>query len=451
MNRLVVGTPEHEIEAPVGVLFWSCNGGMLTVITKITWTWMEDGSLKPAEEQLPLRAPEDFIPGKVGTDVLLSGAAYAHGAPADRLAAEIRGPGFERKFLVVAATPASELPLGSSGLYEPDGLNALDGVGALPHDDIPELPRHADMAELARYNVASPAQRATRLRPLDEIELFGLTPAGRETIALPVLKPWVLAFRARINQASAMVLDTMQIDTTSRQVVTTYRSRFDAKKYTPPVEWLGLELNDSGGRPNWDAFSPELSRGRFFYASQRDHLDTAPRPDTGEQEHLDGIRMSSMGTERAPEPRLTLEKYAVLSAELAEKREPREEVLERNGFDEQTWLVEERGWLERMGDAAMAGDGTLAARYGELYEEAMDKNAVPAEQEWSFHDYLGVLADLEIEENPLEYLEKRGLTMPAWMRIARRWSDECKTDPVARNVRDTFLAEARAKRQETAR
>src|SRR5262249_5791787 len=121
--------------------------------------------------------------------------------------------------------------------------------------------------------------------------------------------------------------------------------------------------------------------------------------------------------------------YAAISAELAEGRESRTAVLSHHDLDEDSWTIEERAWLEAMGDAAMEGDGTMAATYGELFVAAQDRLADPAEDALGLDDYIALRIAVEGADDPPAVLKERGTTLSAWMRLDRRWMARAEADP----------------------
>ncbi|MFT3764215.1 MAG: hypothetical protein QM820_01645 [Minicystis sp.] len=154
--------------------------------------------------------------------------------------------------------------------------------------------------------------------------------------------------------------------------------------------------------------------------------------------------ISTLG-ELPPEPALSLDDYARTSAELAEKREPRAEVLGRRGLDEATWAVEERAWLEAMAQRATAGDGTLAAEYGEKFVAAQDALAEPHEAARTHADWAEITAAIEVSADLTKELENRGIRLSEWMRLDRRVQRAASEDEAVAEEIDTLLDAARAR------
>jgi hypothetical protein len=447
--RVIVATPALAIEPPVGIVRWARGGKLVTAITKLTWSWSEDDALSLAEEQVGLVAPDDFAPGKMGVDILLRGNAYAdEGSQSQgRAVVRVAAPGLERSFLVVAGAPLREIPLQAAGLYESSGEERIATVAEVQKLELPDEIRQApNDPDLSRFNVAAPTQRSDELWGGDVVELFGLTPSGRARLVIPRECPRMIVRRPALLEEVPFVLDTLDIDTAARRVIGTYRAEIGAGTFEP-FDWLFVDVTEEDVDLDWERVHQRFAKGRFFLAQERDRMDPTPEPGSGEEERIAMARMSTHATRRAPPSKLSLAEYAALSAELAEKRETPEQVLARHDLDPHLWIVEERAWLERIADSAMAGDGTLAAEYGEEFSKAQAALAAPREADFTFEDYLHVLADMEFVDNPMEYLEKRELTIPAWMRIADRWSRACQGDAALRARRDDFLSTERVKRR----
>jgi hypothetical protein len=150
-------------------------------------------------------------------------------------------------------------------------------------------------------------------------------------------------------------------------------------------------------------------------------------------------------TDRAPDPRLPLQEYAAIAAELAEEREPRTAVLLRHDLDEDAWTLEERAWLERIGNAAMEGDTSLALAYGDRFVAAQDALGAPGEQARSLDDYLAIRVAMEAAEDPCAALRDRSLTLSVWMRLDRRFARARAADPALGDEMERRLATLRGK------
>jgi hypothetical protein len=141
----------------------------------------------------------------------------------------------------------------------------------------------------------------------------------------------------------------------------------------------------------------------------------------------------------SPEPRIALTRYAQISAELAEEPAARARVLARHDFDDRTWLVEERAWLEHIAAAAASGNDQLAIQYGAAYREAEDALARPEEGAFSLDDYTRLAVATQRAVDPLVILGAAPMTLPQWSRLERRWLDRAERDSETRAELDRLL------------
>jgi hypothetical protein len=117
-------------------------------------------------------------------------------------------------------------------------------------------------------------------------------------------------------------------------------------------------------------------------------------------------------------------------------------VLSRHGFDEPLWTVEERAWLEAIAERASAGDGTLAARYGELFVKAQDALAPPDEAQVTVAQYAELMVAIERASEPNKELERRKRTVASVLRLDRRFRERAASDPeLEREIEERFAAE----------
>ena len=143
-------------------------------------------------------------------------------------------------------------------------------------------------------------------------------------------------------------------------------------------------------------------------------------------------------------PRVPIERYARVSAELAEWPDKREDTLKRHGFKEERYLLEERCWLERFAADAVEGHGELAAYFGELFVAEQDKLATPEEERVGLRDYLSLRLAMEIGADVAEVLGQAKMTLAQWMRLDRRWTGRAEADPAVAEEMAVIDADLRA-------
>ena len=171
-----------------------------------------------------------------------------------------------------------------------------------------------------------------------------------------------------------------------------------------------------------DRAPPPLSKRVVELARAHHGFATEPgvEPSELDRARLDAERLGAH--DEALEPRLPLGRYAAISAELTAGRDPRARILARHGFDEISWLVEERGWLNKIGTAVADGDASLAADYDDAFSAALDAMPPPANADKKQPTHAAVLAALEEGEDPAKVLERHSLSIGEWIMLDRYWS-----------------------------
>lgn len=133
-----------------------------------------------------------------------------------------------------------------------------------------------------------------------------------------------------------------------------------------------------------------------------------------------------------PVPRETVEgydlpRYVQLSAELAEGAKPREELLLANGLTERAWAHIELTWMLRIATGLLQGDQSLALEYDTLYVAAQDALG-PPDPTMPLDRYAGVVARLEVGQDPVEVFAAHGLTLASAARLQRAWTKRLARD-----------------------
>jgi hypothetical protein len=191
--------------------------------------------------------------------------------------------------------------------------------------------------------------------------------------------------------------------------------------------------------------------GERLGARAHAELSLADVPGGAETPDADEMALERMAMwDEAPAPSLSLERYATIAAEIAEEREPRGAVLERHDLSEDSWALEERAWLEKMGQEALEGDASTAVTYADLFVAAQDALGSPEEQEAMIHEYVAVTAELERADDPMPVLRRWSLSLAQWMRLDRHWSRRAATDERVREELARMLAVERARLEQEA-
>src|SRR5260370_15136031 len=100
-------------------------------------------------------------------------------------------------------------------------------------------------------------------------------------------------------------------------------------------------------------------------------------------------------------------------------------------------------WLDRIANMAMMGDATLADELGRRTLEVQETLAAPEEAKRTFDDWIAVRAELLVRVDPSKVLERHELTLPAWLRLDRRFARACDADPALARDADVRTDEAR--------
>lgn len=443
------GRPGRRL--PVGVTTHMADEPRLTIIVKATFDFRggRGDRSRPirarlAARQLPLSLDEpslaldagpeelhyasDFAPRKERADVLLVGHAQTE-KPAERIEGRFAFGELERRFLAVSPEPAPAIALSQASLRPVDDETPvpLGPVRPEGHDDV----FHGRSFDYRCYNAAAAPQQTGEIDLGGTIELEGLCPGdGRRQIELPGLTaqatvedPW------RGVRDVALRADTLWIDADREQLVILWRGDVEVIENGREVERIVLWLDRCDRPRSREQILPLLQRGRVAYVVRPVDREPGAEPIPTDDETL---RIHRLKTWRSPppEPELTVEQYATISAELAEcsDTDQRATVLERHDYDEERWTIEERGWLDRMSQEALQGSGTTAALYGVHFVAAQDALGSDEEMARSFDEFLEISEAMASTAEPAEVLAAHRLTLPMWMRLDRRFQRRMKRD-----------------------
>lgn len=415
----------------------------------------------------------DFAPRKAAIDVVVVGHAHARRPEATihgrlELAEPRGGKILVASFFARAGAPSDRIPLtapylggiGTTGVtrFAPTGSDERFLDGGLPEPLDPEI-----------FQVAPPELRAPlgAVPPNAMLELVGLLPVAatdelvldgappglvgspealeaavvaRRSVLLPGYQPVVSYEISRSEPAMLeMTLDTLRIDTDAQRIDVVWRGMtrpigdlVDLHRIIVSMEHLGLE-RDASTRMS------DTQRGSVVFATTEEDAERGETPPEDDV-RLEAQRYRTLA-EVAPEPRIPLERYASITAELSEWPDRRAETLSRHGYDEDGYGIEERAWLERFASNAMDGQSELAASFGQMFLEAQDALARPEEERLGLRDYAGLRAELDRAADASAVLEQAGLTLAQWMRLERRWLARADTDPRVARELESLLEE----------
>ena len=390
--------------------------------------------------------PSDFVPRKEACDVLVTGHAFSK-RPLARIPAHFKVGTVERAFEVESPIAAVKAPLVAAAIRAGTGAAAPSGSPGLGVASVANRQSAPGQAEpvgpsptpalledyplgfdFEAYSRAPASQRIAEPSGREEVVLTGLSErASTLRFRLPKKAPvvWVDTVDER-GSPMDMTCDTVWIDTDRQLVVMAYRGIWRVPDLDiDGVTQVIVSLAEPGPTPARLAdVQDDLARGVFEMAVELDDFDEEGPPP---QEPSLFSRYEMW--EKHEEPTISLERYALIAAALAEGTPPRGETLRAHGFDEEGFLLEERGWLGRMAETAMKDEAALATRYGELFVEAQDRLAGPGEGKESVTEYAMLKVDIEDAADPQQVLEARKISLALWMRMDRRWTRRANEDP----------------------
>jgi hypothetical protein len=423
----------------VGVVRWRGVDERLALVLKLTLRF-DEGTISVVEPE-PVRgavgdgddleAPSDFVLFKPMCDLLLVGHAHCT-PPAERVDVELEVGSFKRAFRAVAGSPSASIPLRPAHLR--DARDEPLAVG--PRNVVRESSDAASTSHDHAALQSAPASFQVELvAPDAPVALRGLSPRSeRCAFSLPGLAPWAWAEGVDGLVSLPIRCDTMVIDSDYQRIQLVWRAPLP--EGFVEVDRFVISLEREAEPRDLDAIFGDLPRGTIDWATE-EHADLA-----GDDADL---QMASYEVlEHRAEPELTLPEFAAVSARLAEQDRPRAEILADLELTERAWTIEERAWIERMGDAATAGDGTVAAKFADLFLDAQDQLAGPNEPR-SLESYVAVKVELERADKPKDRLDERGICFGEWMRLERYWNDCAAEEPeIARRLAELIAAARQA-------
>jgi glyoxylase-like metal-dependent hydrolase (beta-lactamase superfamily II) len=364
---------------------------------------------------------------KLACDVLLGGSAFGSDAPGNaastRLDASLRlGEVLELTFAAVAPSPVLRLPLTAGYLRASDGVTPLPPVGPIrgreveatsPSTSFEELDpedREAVLAELrARFEaLESPAhasespvaempsrdddeptwdelgrapwleergvqhaaahQTTPYLAGGETLVVAGLLPGGGvRAFELPDHAPLVVADGPSGRFVLDMRCDTLLLDDEGLSL--TWRGQVPADLFASPTSSVVVCLARRGQEPTLAAVMGELARAHVARAvvPEEAALPLPPTPD---------VELAAQRTRwsfTTPSPRLAVEAYAALRAQLAARSGERVDLLAAHGMDEHEWSLEQRAHAARVKRAARRGETETVEAFERTLAEARGK------------------------------------------------------------------------------
>lgn len=411
----------------VGIVRWRGQGEHAAVIAKMTLRWAAvpaggacvlsaptgvgpaiESDLAPTE----LSHPSDFVFPKPRCDVLLVGHAHA-GAPSEKIDAAFSVGSLRRAFSLRSSHPELMLPLTARHL-DP-------GVRLGPQP----VAREAERDVLKTFEPAAlqSAEAASRLDELSvdaAVELTHLSVrAPRLAFELPGLRPRLFLERGVDDYVEiALRCDTLLIDTDYEQLDLTWRGLVPDE--LSRADRMLAVVDDARAPLPIAEHLRHLPRGTVSFAIEQEPVDE------GDEDELEMARYEVLA--HAAPPEQSLDDFARISAELAEQRQPRAEVLDANGLDERAWTIEERAWSDVVARDTAHGDGRLAVELGERTAHHQASLAGPDEPR-PVDVYVAARARILEGEAPNDVLAGAGISPGEWVRLERHWLERSQSDP----------------------
>ncbi|WP_437818740.1 DUF2169 domain-containing protein [Sorangium sp. So ce1078] len=189
---------------------------------------------------------------------------------------------------------------------------------------------------------------------------------------------------------------------------------------SPPLVEAALQVASAAGALSREPEPPAASR--FFHVVLRNQGEppSEPLPPLG-----DGDEVS-------------LERCAIVAAELEERPIPRAEVLRAHGLSEARWDEAERRWRESMAEEGRRRERALRDRFDKAYVAAWEavRGAL------STADYARLLVATE-RSGVAAALEERAIRRTVWARMKRLWARRLADDPRLRSRVEAELARLR--------
>lgn len=464
--------PAKRVPAVFGVLPWSQGQSWLGVFVTAAFAFepvpaRDDGrpAMQPRDPSPPRAGPpdeasprpDDFVPLRERVDVALVGGPDFVPLPSGRVDARKMSLALAGRSIAFLAEPphpgkfALKPPvtrhLGDARPFDPRPRAGHDGAAAGF--------RHDEDFDMSAYQSAPPElQFEVPPEALPAVELEGVLAPGDRLVLAPPLEPRLLLEYAESGGEIIPVplfLDRLLIDVDQSLLEVCWRGHAEV---VPPadrdvdrliVAWAApAEWRRDDAAP-WRRALRDLPRGTFGNAWERDDAVRGEAPPPLDEHELAMARHESWDFPEAPEPEMELERYATISAELAEQREPRADVLARNGVDDYAWSVEERAWAQKV---ATADDDpeteALRLRYGDALRDARARLGTDRERELSAAQWVELAARAQ-RGDPTRELGRVGLGLGAYLRLDESWKARAAADPALAEELDQLRAEIDAR------
>jgi hypothetical protein len=224
----------------------------------------------------------------------------------------------------------------------------------------------ADLVANSEDVERTPSARRGPLEPLrtDTGVLLLRTAEGNGRIELLRTMPRIVMVHRQLGHGEIdCELDAAWLDAASARCVFRWRAVLDPGGARADLERVIVAFEEAASRDLAD-LARNLAHASWGFAAERGVCPPAPA-DADESDALQMARFEAAAGSAAADPSIDVERYARISGELA-RGEPRHTVLDRHGFDELAWMVEERSWLDTLARDASRGDGSLALRLDAL-------------------------------------------------------------------------------------
>ncbi|XXT18512.1 hypothetical protein WME94_50610 [Sorangium sp. So ce429] len=136
---------------------------------------------------------------------------------------------------------------------------------------------------------------------------------------------------------------------------------------------------------------------------------------------------------------LSIERLSAISAEIAEGRSTRTDVLRRHELSERAWVANDRRWTEALREEKARGQSRLRAASDRAYIEAVEGFRGPI----TLSEYARIAVAIE-RGRADQVLDELKIQRPALMRIVRLWTKRIATDAKLAEETRLLLSQARS-------
>ena len=464
MDRILVATSAAHLSAKLsrapqvtGVLHWRYEDtGLYGIIVKTRVPFdnangltRPDVMLGTPEQSETLLRPIDFVPSKPWIDVALTGSfnlVSKRGEPIRATARLVLGE--EETPISITSEVDGRIAISERSVRVIGGTKEHCGINESLNPAETEFD-HPEGFPFELYSFSHPAlaRNLGTLTPGMEFFLqLDDQPEPYFKARIPERAPRVLVEAQDGDEKSRIQplhLDTLIIDVEKCELELTWRGSWFRRDDPSEIDrvLIGWATEDE-----WeDGFAElyrEMGHGHFEWAwSYEDAVAGIAPPELNEDE-LEDAMYSTLDCPFAPDPRITVEEFAKIQAELNEARQPRPDIFQKHDTSEFKFALESRAWTERMMEETLQNpiEAPLATRYAQAMARESQSFARPHEQERTLREFAELRHRMSIGD-PSKALKQAKLSLGEWIRWERDTMTRLQADPRAAEELEHHLSE----------